>query len=248
MLRVALVAAISLGACKKTGGQRWLSDEQTSEAEALVGKLRAARAAAQSFPPLSVDTLAKAVPGDAPCPITLRLLDTAEIAPYVTTGQPGPAWVYVSARPNEPITETNMGETGPLAAVARGLVDGNVRPQDLAELRELAKQPVVSVFLVELDRTSPTVKTDIVGLGLRPGKLSATAYVYVHDAQRIACVGQVTAQSSESIAFTYQREPGAVDVRIPGSSEGRDDAQQAALRDFDVNIRRAIVASLRAVR
>jgi hypothetical protein len=82
--------------------------------------------------------------------------------------------------------------------------------------------------------------------GYEGGELAGRAYLYDHDAERIVCVGDIDAESSESVGVQYMTQ--GYGAGLGEYDPARTTALKGALeRDMEMQIRRAIASELRAV-
>lgn len=195
------------------------------------------------------EALAAITPGDAPCSYRFTAPTAQAADSYREHGSiDGNYFGNASAvqfAAGAPLVPRDLdADLRALAEAERLLATGEAKRPHLDALRP-SRSVDKSVFIVVDRETAPVVMGGVGGVtSFVPGELAGTAYVFAYDPPRIACAGPIAARNGESFEFAFSYMEGNVlDEQMKADASARATLQ----RDLEIQVRRALATSLRAV-
>jgi hypothetical protein len=173
------------------------------------------------------------------CPVYLQPPGPRAEEGWGDEGNVDPELVAPGARPR---SSPGTSAASTVAWVADHLAKDEARRNDLDMLtRDSVLGPAVFVVGV---RTAPLVHGLEPMLEYEPGKITGAAYVYDPVAQRVVCAGPIAVENGEHISIEYRAMK---DNPLDAEQKAREAARAALDKDLNVRLKRAIVASVKAV-
>lgn len=234
---------------------RLTAAESAEAAELLTQAERALAEAAAAFrsamTPEAMGQILERTPVDGPpCPYALRPPTSGAAQSYIMHGSIDGNYFgsiyYTIRKAGEAIGESGEIESrqSDLRSIGERLKSGRAEKRELRALREMIHMRGTSIIVIAQSQTAALVSSAGPGITYAPARIAGAAYLYSFSQKRIACAGAILAQNSPQLDFRFSHMK---DNYMDEVSKRAQSAEGALQRDLEVQIRRALAESLRAV-
>lgn len=233
-----------------------LTPAEISEANELMtqGERALAEAAAEfrnNMTPEAMKQALERTPAEGPeCPYALRPPTPGAAQSYIMYGSIDGNYFgtidYSLRSASDPIGDSREITSRQywLRSIGEKLKSGRAEKRDLRELRGMTQMRGASIILVAQTQTASSVSGFGPGVVYKAGSVTGAAYIYSFTAKRIACAGAIVAENSPKLDFRFSHMK---DNYLDETTKRSQSAEKALERDLEVQIRRTIATSMRAV-